>query len=98
MHILSFNNRNPKMCSLYFPLVMEEPCSYKQNLLITNDLKLKLCDFGLSRMFSLPMGKMTHEIITLWYMAISSMGSPQLICAHLLCARDCVESWSSTEE
>ena len=38
-----------------------------QNLLITQDLKLKLCDFGLSRMFSLPMGKMTHEIITLWY-------------------------------
>ena len=38
-----------------------------QNLLITSDLKLKLCDFGLSRMFSLPMGKMTHEIITLWY-------------------------------
>lgn len=38
-----------------------------QNLLITADLKLKLCDFGLSRMFSLPMGKMTHEIITLWY-------------------------------
>ena len=28
---------------------------------------LKLADFGLSRMFSLPMGKMTHEIITLWY-------------------------------
>lgn len=38
-----------------------------QNLLITNDLKVKLADFGLSRMFSLPMGKMTHEIITLWY-------------------------------
>ncbi len=38
-----------------------------QNLLITKDLKLKLADFGLSRMFSLPMGKMTHEIITLWY-------------------------------
>lgn len=38
-----------------------------QNLLITADLKLKLADFGLSRMFSLPMGKMTHEIITLWY-------------------------------
>jgi serine/threonine protein kinase len=28
---------------------------------------MKLADFGLSRMFSLPMGKMTHEIITLWY-------------------------------
>jgi serine/threonine protein kinase len=38
-----------------------------QNLLITKDLKLKLADFGLSRMFVLPMGKMTHEIITLWY-------------------------------
>jgi len=38
-----------------------------QNLLITKDLKLKLADFGLSRMFNLPMGKMTHEIITLWY-------------------------------
>ena len=36
-------------------------------LLITSEMKLKLCDFGLSRMFSLPMGKMTHEIITLWY-------------------------------
>jgi len=38
-----------------------------QNLLIAKDLKLKLADFGLSRMFNLPMGKMTHEIITLWY-------------------------------
>jgi serine/threonine protein kinase len=38
-----------------------------QNLLITSDHILKLADFGLSRMFSLPMGKMTHEIITLWY-------------------------------
>ena len=36
-------------------------------LLITSEMKLKLCDFGLSRLFSLPMGKMTHEIITLWY-------------------------------
>jgi len=39
-----------------------------QNLLLKlSEMKLKLCDFGLSRMFSLPMGKMTHEIITLWY-------------------------------
>ncbi len=36
-------------------------------LLISSEMTLKLCDFGLSRMFSLPMGKMTHEIITLWY-------------------------------
>ena len=38
-----------------------------QNLLLTKDLKIKLADFGLARMFGLPMGKMTHEIITLWY-------------------------------
>ena len=36
-------------------------------MLITKDLKVKLADFGLARMFGLPMGKMTHEIITLWY-------------------------------
>ena len=39
----------------------------KNLLLISSEMTLKLCDFGLSRMFSLPMGKMTHEIITLWY-------------------------------
>ncbi len=38
-----------------------------QNLLLTKDMKIKLADFGLARMFGLPMGKMTHEIITLWY-------------------------------
>ena len=38
-----------------------------QNLLITKDFKVKLADFGLARMFGLQMGKMTHEIITLWY-------------------------------
>ena len=38
-----------------------------QNLLVTKDMKVKLADFGLARMFGLPMGKMTHEIITLWY-------------------------------
>lgn len=35
--------------------------------MITKDHKVKLADFGLARMFGLPMGKMTHEIITLWY-------------------------------
>jgi len=38
-----------------------------QNILVTKDNILKIADFGLSRMFGLPMGKMTHEIITLWY-------------------------------
>ena len=36
-------------------------------MLISKDNKVKLADFGLARMFALPMGRMTHEIITLWY-------------------------------
>lgn len=41
-----------------------------QNLLI--DLKtqtIKLADFGLGRVFSLPVSKYTHEVVTLWYRA-----------------------------
>lgn len=41
-----------------------------QNLLI--DLKtrtIKLADFGLGRVFSLPVAKYTHEVVTLWYRA-----------------------------
>ncbi|CAN8062322.1 unnamed protein product [Agarophyton chilense] len=41
-----------------------------QNLLI--DVKsrtIKLADFGLGRAFTLPVGKYTHEVVTLWYRA-----------------------------
>lgn len=41
-----------------------------QNLLI--DVKsrtIKLADFGLGRVYSLPVGKYTHEVVTLWYRA-----------------------------
>lgn len=41
-----------------------------QNLLI--DLKtqtIKLADFGLGRVYSLPVGRYTHEVVTLWYRA-----------------------------
>ena len=41
-----------------------------QNLLI--DLKtktIKLADFGLGRVFSMPVNKYTHEVVTLWYRA-----------------------------
>jgi cyclin-dependent kinase len=38
-----------------------------QNLLIENGIKLKIADFGLSRNFSIPIGKFTHEVVTLWY-------------------------------
>lgn len=38
-----------------------------QNLLIENGIKLKIADFGLSRNFCIPIGKFTHEVVTLWY-------------------------------
>jgi cyclin-dependent kinase len=38
-----------------------------QNLLISRDRVLKLADFGLGRAFSIPMKKLTHEVVTLWY-------------------------------
>jgi len=38
-----------------------------QNLLIENGSKLKIADFGLSRNFCIPIGKFTHEVVTLWY-------------------------------
>ena len=37
-----------------------------ENILIRKDKVLKLCDFGLARTFSLPIGTLTHEVMTLW--------------------------------
>ena len=38
-----------------------------QNLLISRDKVLKLADFGLGRAFEIPVHKMTHDVVTLWY-------------------------------
>jgi len=40
-----------------------------QNLLINKDGDLRLCDFGLARAFGIPVKKLTHEVVTLWYRA-----------------------------
>jgi len=40
-----------------------------QNLLIEKGKKLKIADFGLSRNFNVPVGRYTHEVVTLWYRA-----------------------------
>lgn len=40
-----------------------------QNVLIDRRGTLKLADFGLGKAFSVPMGTMTHEVVTLWYRA-----------------------------
>ena len=37
------------------------------NLLIDNNNRMKLADFGLARAFGLPIKTLTHEVITLWY-------------------------------
>jgi cyclin-dependent kinase len=38
-----------------------------QNLLISKDRVLKLADFGLGRAFEIPVHRMTHDVVTLWY-------------------------------
>jgi serine/threonine protein kinase len=40
-----------------------------QNVLVSQDLRIKLADFGLARTYSLPMRSYTHEVVTLWYRA-----------------------------
>jgi len=38
-----------------------------QNLLINQNMQLKIADFGLARAFMLPIPKYTHEVVTVWY-------------------------------
>mmetsp|Transcript_10166 Transcript_10166/g.15892 ORF Transcript_10166/g.15892 Transcript_10166/m.15892 type:complete len:313 (-) Transcript_10166:2557-3495(-) len=40
-----------------------------QNLLIQKGKRLKIGDFGLSRNYNIPIGRYTHEVVTLWYRA-----------------------------
>lgn len=59
-----------------------------QNLLV--DLKtktIKLADFGLGRVFSLPVAKYTHEVVTLWYRA------PEILLGSK-CYSTGVDTWS----
>jgi serine/threonine protein kinase len=49
-----------------------------QNILVSNDGRLKLADFGLARAYQLPIPVYTHEVVTLWYRAPEILlGSPK---------------------
>jgi serine/threonine protein kinase len=37
--------------------------------LINNKKEIKIADFGLARVFSIPIRPYTHEVVTLWYRA-----------------------------
>ena len=58
-----------------------------QNLLIEQGEKLKIADFGLSRNFSIPIGKFTHEVVTLWYR------SPEILLGAK-CYSTSIDLWS----
>lgn len=59
-----------------------------QNLLVDVESKtIKLADFGLGRVFSLPVAKYTHEVITLWYRA------PEILLGTK-CYSTGVDTWS----
>jgi len=40
-----------------------------QNILIDNNGRLVIADFGLARAYSVPIPKYTHEVVTVWYRA-----------------------------
>jgi serine/threonine protein kinase len=40
-----------------------------QNILISDKILVKIADFGLGRIFNVPMKNFTKEILTLWYRA-----------------------------
>ena len=58
-----------------------------QNLLIDNQLRLKVADFGLARAYSVPVPKYTHEAVTVWYRA------PEILLGSVLYSVP-VDMWS----
>lgn len=58
-----------------------------QNLLVNEYGQIKLADFGLARIFDVPMRAYTHEVVTLWYRA------PEILLGTKLYATG-VDIWS----
>jgi len=58
-----------------------------QNILVSRD-GLKICDFGLARMFSPPLKPYTHDVVTLWYR------SPEILLGTQIYGTE-VDIWAS---
>ncbi|AEA39012.1 cyclin-dependent kinase-like 2 (nucleomorph) [Cryptomonas paramecium] len=58
-----------------------------QNILIENAIRIKIADFGLSRNFCVPVGRYTHEVVTLWY-------RPPEILLGVKCYSTSVDIWA----
>jgi serine/threonine protein kinase len=59
-----------------------------QNILIHPQEGLKICDFGLARLFSMPLKPYTHDVVTLWYRA------PEILLGSLQYGPE-VDIWSA---
>lgn len=59
-----------------------------QNVLVDRSLRLKIADFGLARIFSVPMKTYTHDVVTLWYRAPEILLGSQMYGPH-------VDMWSA---
>lgn len=58
-----------------------------QNILVSRE-GLKICDFGLARMFSPPLKAYTHDVVTLWYR------SPEILLGTAIYGPE-VDMWSA---
>lgn len=69
-----------------------------QNLLVSQDGKIKVADFGLGRAFGVPVRVYTHEVVTLWYRAPEVLlGSSRYSCPIDVWSMGCIFAEMATK-